>query len=435
MKREQALNRFDEQRRKMHEAEEEAEPDIAQDWTADLSAKIDYIIPFPGIARDIQQWILDSSFKPQPALALAATFSILSVCVGRSIQCEGIKGNILTLCLAESGEGKDWPLKAARKILQSVNLLDHAYGQMASGAALVDAICETPSALLLLDEIGHYFAGINSKNANQYSKEIMPIVTELYTSASDSYQEKKRKGQVARTIIEPNLSMMGISTERQIMDTLRSSEVADGSLARFLVLFGSTDVRINRKRISRARIPESIKDGLNALISTYSKPMMLCSTELGIDESYAEYKFDVEDRINLAAINLTDSRAQFKPFYHRQAVRAVQLALLLDQCQSIDVLEWCLKLVEQSTDVFIKKFCHLAADNDTERFVKIIERAIKEAGKKGISKQKFYDKTKQVNSQLKKAILADMIESQKIFIREQHVDGSQKPSTFYYWRK
>lgn len=406
----------------------------AQEWQSDLTSEIDYMIPFPGIAQDIQNWILATSIKPQPALALSATLVVLSTVFGRTIQCQGIKGNLMALCLAESGEGKDWPMKACKKLLDSIDLADRVHGQMASGAALVDALFETPSMMLVIDEVGHYFAGINNKNSNQYSREIMPIITEVYTSGSDMYYEKKRKGQDARKVIEPNLSMLGMSTERQIMDSLRTSEVADGSLARFIVVFGNNNVPIDRKRHSDPSVPVTIKNRLELLIN----PFLLCSKEIILTEQYDNAKRDMEDRFNDMAIDIgskSGDKAMFKPFYFRLAVRSMQMALLIDQCYSIDVLKWCESINEKTCDVFIKKFCHLSADNDTERFVKIIEAAIKEGGKEGISFSKFYDKTRRIDPSLKARIIQHMLDSNKIFTVDRRSEGALRASSYYFWKK
>jgi len=406
----------------------------AQEWRPDLSGEIDYMIPFPGIAQDIQQWIIETSIKPQPAIGFAATMIILSVIQGRNIQCQGIKGNIMTLCLAESGEGKDWPMKAVKKILSSVGMGDCVHGQMASGAALFDALYDSNSMALILDEVGHYFAGINSKSSSQYSRELMPMITQIYTSGADDYEEKKRKGQDVRKVQEPNLSMMGMTTERQIIDTLKTSEVADGSLARFMVIFGQNNVPINRNRKRDISVPDYIKNRLELM----KKPFLISSMQVPLSSDYQTAFDNVSDHFNQQAIelgNATGDKAMFKPLYHRIAVRSIQMALLIDQCYSLSVLEWCTDLARQSCDVFIKKFCHLAADNDNERHVKTIERAIKEAGKTGITKERFYDKTRSVESGMKKRILADMLESGKIFTLDQKIDGSTRASTVYFWKK
>ena len=407
--------------------------DEAQEWKVDLSGEIDYLIPFPCLARDIQEWIIATSVKVQPALAFAATMSVLAVVSGRDAQVGGTKGGFIGLCLAESGEGKDWPLKSCHRLLDSVGLSHHVYGEMASGAALVESIAATPSALLQIDEAGHYFATINSKGSSQFSREIMPIITKCYTSSADYYQDKARKGQDGIKIIEPNLNVLGMSTERQIMDTLKTSEVADGSLARFMVIFGLNNVSINQNRQCEATVPETIKSRLELLKGSQ---FLLKSKRIVLSDDYLARKIELEHYFNELAIKIGSSggdKAMFKPFYYRLAVRSIALSLLIDQCYSIDVLNWCADIVKQSCDVFVKKFCHLAADNDNEKYVKIIERAIKESGVTGITASQLYNKTRSVESGTKRRILNDLIEADMIFSDQDK--GIKKPITRYFWKK
>ena len=424
---------------------EQEQPEVfeAQEWQSDLSADIDFMIPAHfGIAADIQRWILDTSVKRQPAIALAATLSILSVVVGRHRQCDGIKGNIISVCLAESGEGKDHPLKCVDKILNAIGMGGHISGQLASGAALFEAVHKKCSVVLMLDEIGHYFTGINGKGANQYSKEIMPMITEMYTSANYQFRDKARAGREGEIVKEPNLSVIGMTTERQIIDNLRSSDVADGSLARFFVLFGNNNVLINTDsdKLNSNDVPQSIIDGLENLKNEFggNDDLFLNSKLLPIADDYRALKMRLMVDFNNKGIECGQqggNNAIFKPFYARLAVKAVCISLLVDQCQSVEILAWCADLVEKAQDVFVKKFLHLASDNENERLVKIIERAIKEAGKKGIVRKALYDKTKQVPTVQKNLILVDLLESDKIFTQQVRINGSQKPSTVYFWRK
>ena len=406
---------------------------VAQEWQPNLSGEIDYLIPFPCLALDIQQWIISTCVKVQPAMSFAATMAVLAVVSGRDTQVMGTKGAFMGLCLAESGEGKDWPLKSCHRLLDSVGLGHHVYGDMASGAALVESIQATPSALLQIDEAGHYFAAINSKGSNQFSREIMPIITKCYTSSADYYQDKARKGQEGIKIIEPNLNVLGMSTERQIMDTLKTSEVADGSLARFMVIFGLNNVSINQNRQCGATVPETIKSRLELLKGTQ---FLLKSKHIALTPDYLARKIELEHYFNELAIKIGTSggdKAMFKPFYYRLAVRSIALSLLIDQCYSIDVLNWCADIVKKSCDVFVKKFCHLAADNDNEKYVKIIERAIKESGVTGITATQLYNKTRSVESGMKRRIINDLVEADMIFSGEDK--GVKKPITRYFWKK
>jgi DNA polymerase III epsilon subunit-like protein len=409
-----------------------SEESEAQEWKPNISGEIDYIIPFTGIAADIQRWIIDTSKKIQPAISLAATLSILSMIIGRHVVCDGIKGNMLIICLAESGEGKDWPRQAIQKVLDAVDMGECVYGQVASGAALIESLNETPSMLLSLDEIGHYFQSINSKYSNQYAREIMPIITECYSSSADKYTPKVRKGEKVKSILEPNLSVFGLSTERQIMDNLKSSEIADGSLARFWMLFGTDNNLLNRKKLKNDDVPRKIIDGLNELKEKYHRRHILKSMPLEVSEEYEQKRWYLADYFNRKAIKVGGT---FKPLHNRDYVKCQQVALLIDQCASVQVLEWAAKLVEATTEIFIKKFQHMCADNENERLYKLLVAKIKESGKDGISARDLTRSTQQITPMLRKHMLRELEDVGSIFSRHNVLNSSHKATTFYFWAK
>jgi len=424
--------------------------DDVQDWNKDITNGIDYIIPFDGVAKDIQKWILSTSKIKQPAIALAATLAVLGVVIGRDIDYDGIKGNLMTVCIAGSGHGKDHPLKCADRLLESVGMGDRVYSRLASGAALFETVHRHQSCLLQIDEIGHYLGSINDKGSNQFSKEIMPMMTEMYTSASGVFRDKARKGESKKTITAPNLNVIGMTTERQVIDTMKTSTLADGSLARFLVLFGEEPKALNHSIIDKEP-PKDLIDKLMSLkVSTDDKVKLPSSdtdnagkgfkshSVLKQDDYYSEwvniqnYFFDNAGK----ARNSGGDDAMFEASHRRAAVMALQVALVIDQCKNIEVLKWAADLIEKSANVFAAKFKHLAADNETERLVKMVEGAIKEAGKNGITKKEFYNKTRQVPTVMKDGILKDLIGADKIrfddFVK---IKGSQRSSTVYYWLK
>ena len=423
---------------------EQVEPEVfeAQEWQSDLSADIDFMIPAHfGIAADIQRWILDTSVKRQPAIALAATLSILSVVVGRQINFNGIKGNIMSVCLAGSGHGKDHPLKCAEIILDKVGLGDNVYAQVASGAALFEAVHTTPSCLLQIDEMGHYLSSINSKGANPFLKEVMPMITRFYTDASTHFTDKGRKAESkGKKIEEPNLSLIGMTTENQIIETMRTSEVSDGSLARFLIMYGEKGTQIQTTRLSVRDVPDSIIDGLTALMDKHGRDNFgfMGSKAIEVSESYQnafnELSVRMNDKANELGADENSSNAMFEPFYHRVAVRSAQIALVIDQCQNIEVLKWAELLTVKTTEMFTKKFKHLAADNENEKMAKTVERAIVESGKNGITKSQLYDRTRKVSTIQKKMILDDLIESGKVFTDSRTEKGKQRAVTFYFWK-
>jgi len=407
----------------------------AQEWKPSLADELDYLIPFPGIARDIQRWILDTSIRQQPAIALAATMSIMATCTGRYTNVNGIKGNIMTVCIADSSEGKDHPLKSIEMILETVGLADSYYSRMASGAGLVDALDRSNSMIMVIDEIGHYFSGINNKASGAHSREIMPMLTEMYTSASGKYREKTRKGMIGRVISEPNLSLIGFSTENQLLEAVSANDLEDGSLGRFFFFFGGVDVRRHRNgRIKSKEVPDKITDALLKFKPRFIRDPYK-SSELTLTDEYQKEIEIIEDYFDDLAFNCDDKNRKFKPFYKRMAVKAVQMALLIDCCQDTEVLQWCAKMCQDTAEIFIKKFNHFVANGAQEANFKAVERAIKESGKKGISKRDLLRKLQNLRRTDRNSILTDMLETGLIFEKDLKIEGSRQTTKLYFWKK
>lgn len=406
----------------------------AQEWKPSLADELDYIIPFPGVARDIQKWILDTSIRQQPAIALAATMAVMATCAGRYANVNGIKGNIMTVCIADSSEGKDHPLKSVERILETVGLADSYYSRMASGAALVDALDRSNSMIMVIDEIGHYFSGINSKASGSYSREIMPMLTEMYTSASGKYREKTRKGMIGRVISEPNLSLIGFSTEAQLLEAVSANDLEDGSLGRFFFFFGGVDVRRHRGRIMSKEVPDKITDALLKFKPRFIRDPYT-SSDLVLTDEYQKEVERIEDYFDELAFSCDDKNKKFKPFYKRMAVKAIQMALLIDGCQDVEVLQWCAKMCQDTAEIFIKKFNHFVANGQQEANFKAVERAIKESGKKGISKRDLLRKLQNLRRTDRNSILADMLETGLVFEKEIKIAGSRQITKIYFWKK
>jgi hypothetical protein len=212
----------------------------------------------------------------------------------------------------------------------------------------------------------------------------------------------------------------------------------DGSLARFLVIFGEKHVQISRDRIKDKSVPVSISEALKRHINAIGKHELFNSESINVSDEYLEEKYLQDDKFNYMSIDMEKNggdKAIFKTLYKRISVMSLQLALLLDCGKSIETYEWCMRLVWSSADVFIKKFMHLCADNDNERYSKILQRVIKESGRDGLSKRDLTRKTQSIAPYLKKQLLSEFMEAGLIFMDDVKDHGSQKRTTKYYWKK
>ena len=415
----------------------------AQDWNPSLSGNIDFIIPFDGIAKDIQQWILDGQRRKQPGLSLCSTLAILSTAKGRIQNYEGsIKGNFMMIGLCESGDGKEYCLRVVEKALsqcknEKTNLGNLVQGQMASGAALIDAINEHGhTCAMVVDEIGHYLGGVSGKKANVYAAEIMPLMTELYTKSDGLFIGKSKKGEPGARILEPNLTLLGMSSEKQFLETLTEGMISDGSLARFFIVFGETDpppIFDSKSEPLPKHIAETLLDVYQMNIALYAGDFE--SNKLSVTDDYrSEFKW-LQEIFYAKALGCNGDKQKevFKPFYKRLAVKSLQMALLIDDCQSVEVLQWCAEICEKTLDIFIKKYNHNVAGSIYEVWNKTVEKAIKESGKKGISKNDLRVKTRAMPVDSRDKIINDLIKHEQVFTTNEEIHG--KINTLYFWRK
>lgn len=410
----------------------------AQDWINNISGGIDYIIPFDCEARDIQQWIMTTSQKKQPALAFLSAYSVLATLIGRSYIQSGIKGNLISIGLLESGMGKDWIMKSTKRLLSACGMDEAINDELASGAALFEAVSEAPdhNCFVCVDEVGHYFQSIKT-GGNQFSKEVLPMITKMYTSPADTYTGKRKLGSGIPRIERPNLCFLGMSTEGQIMDSMRTSELADGSLARFVVFFGDNSIELEDIDFN-PEVPEYLSEKLNSLKNYTAGRSCLGEIKINVSEKFKAEQKRLKmyfDRMALDIANGGTSKAKFAPFYRRLYVRAMHISILTDQCKDEKVLTWAADIVEKSNEILIKKFMHLSSDNETEKYAKLIEKAIKESGKKGIIHKDLINSTKLVPTRTRNEYLKELEDSGVIFTEKLRIKGSQKPSTKYFWKK
>jgi hypothetical protein len=341
----------------------------------------------------------------------------------------------MSICIAESGEGKDKPMKLAQKLITELGYGDRVYKKMASGAALMDALEESPSMNLIIDEMGNYLASVNGNRSNQFSKEIVGIITECYTSGSSSFTGKKLKDFHPEPILEPNISVIGSTTEGQLMNGLSSSDISDGSLARYFVVYGKNKMMPTRVSHDDSSIPKRLIHSIENLIKQCNSGVYLYSKSLNVSEEYLDEIFMFSTKTKYISNQLEGDKAMFCSMYNRVTVRAVEMAILIDQGKSITVLEWCWRACIKSVEVFALKYSHTASDNDNEKYIKIVQAKIKESGIDGISSKELLQKTRQVPSYVRKSCVTDMLDAGLIFSKKRKVEGSRQSSLLYFWRK
>ncbi|MEP0060447.1 DUF3987 domain-containing protein [Rhodopirellula bahusiensis] len=276
---------------------------------------------------------LETSFKQQPAFALAGALALTASLIGRKVKDEfGTRPNIQAISVGPTTCGKDHARQLNKKILSlSGNGAIAGSEKVTSDAAIYRALQESPSMLAQYDEFGRFLKTTNSASSSPWLFNVVTAMMELYTSTSDiAYKPKDyadRRNNIE--INQPCLVLHGTSTPDAIYEAFGASAVEDGFLGRCLIF--ESKLQPKRQMRPEKEIPESViktaefwKDftgfGKGNLAGTNPNPATVETTTeaAGIFESFYE----------LSHLHTTAQQAGY-PLWGRAEQKARQVALVL----------------------------------------------------------------------------------------------------------
>lgn len=195
----------------------------------------------PGVMGSMMKYILQTSPKPQPVLALGAVLTGMAAAIGRKVRLAewNTRPNIFIVGLAYSGAGKDRPMSAIKAIFKRAGLYDKLVGaeKIASDAGIV-AELHMPgkeSHVMLLDEIGHIFQAIGSRNASPHLAGVASTLMTIYTSSDKTFKGKSYADSTKNfTVEEPSVSLFGTTVPNALYRALRTDSIEDGLLSRIM---------------------------------------------------------------------------------------------------------------------------------------------------------------------------------------------------------
>ena len=237
--------------------------------------------------------------------------------MGRKYRTEtNLRSNLYVVGIADSGSGKNHAREIVNELFFEAGLAAHLGGnKIASGAGLLTALHRQPALLLQIDEFGMFLsAAADRKRSPRHITEILDNMTELYTAAGSVFLGAEYANHDGRNerrdIVQPCLCVYGTTTPLHFWNALQSSNVVDGSLARFIILPTEDDypeeaigrgIRTAPKRLLEqlrlvaaggGHVPTGNLAGLGAGTSTAVDPMTVPMTpEAG--EVFAELGADI----------------------------------------------------------------------------------------------------------------------------------------------
>jgi hypothetical protein len=393
--------------------------------------------------------------SPQPWLTLGAALAMFGAAAGRRYAGPtGLRTNIYAIGIAQSGSGKDHPLRSATRLMIDAGIANHVGGsKIASGAGLITAVTRNPSIFFPIDEVGFLIAAAaDRKRSPKHIIEIMDTLTEFYpladkTFLGTAYANDKEK---PREVIEqPCLCMFGVTTPRIFWGSLSSANMEDGSLARMLIFETDNNYPDLQHNLTPTPMPESLIDVVKAISNGAEghNPFPMGNGSAIVPKPYSVPYADAETAIKAKAMREMQQSMlrkhegeQIASIIARLAENAFKVALIKaitdnpanPKITSTD-LDWAMGISRQSVETLMNAAKERVADSEHETITKRLMRVIADAGSAGIDGTSLSRKTQFIDRRKRGDIIAGLIEAGMIRAMKMPKPTTGGPDKFVYF--
>jgi hypothetical protein len=402
----------------------------------------------PGWLRDLGDGALAqfvahtcaSAPSPQPWLTLGAGLAMFGAAAGRRYAGPtNLRTNLYAIGVADSGGGKDHPLRASTRLMIAAGLADHiGSSKIASGAGLLTAITANPSIYFPLDEVGFLIASAaDRKRAPRHLTEIIDNLTEFYSLADSTFlgiayaNAKERPREV---IEQPCLCLFGVTTPGVFWGALSTDNVIDGSLARMLIFESENHYPDPQHQLATNEPPADLVELVKAVAkgADGSSPFPLGNAAAAIPKPYTvPYATpQAEARARAMREEQIDMLRRYQGTHltgiiARLAENAAKLALIKAITDNPGTpaittadLDWGMGIARRSVQTLMQAVKERVADNEYEACVKKVHKVIADAGSAGIDGKALSRKTQTVDRRKRIEIIAHLEEAGMIRVME-----------------
>lgn len=240
----------------------EPEPEPAFN-VADPGAFPAELLKVPGLIGEVMKLNLANAFRPQPTLALAGALALQAVIAGRRVKDRaGNRTNVMLLGVGASASGKEYARSLNSRILRAAEMGDHAIDELASEAALANALAAQPSLLVQIDEMGRFLATTSDARGASHLYGVPTLLLKLWSAAGGAYEKVYADRKRNIMIVEPCCVLYGTTVPDNLYPAFNSESVRGGLLGRMMILEAPLGLPDDQDGTSDPDIPESI---LNAV--------------------------------------------------------------------------------------------------------------------------------------------------------------------------
>ena len=409
----------------------------------------------PGLVGWLAQWIVDTSRRPQPVLALGAALAIVGTAAGQRVYGPTGAGlHLYVLGIGRTAVGKDRPLKACVSALKAAGL-DRLVGgsSFISMQAVINSTERNPVSLWAMDEFGSFLKRINGKNASSWEGAVSGALRTMWSAGYDTHMTQEAASCPRREIFAPCLSIFGVSTPEEFLESVSDGDVKNGLLNRMLILPQARHVVDSDPKIRDLRLPAKLVTALRELrggdpasllvdVAAPATPDGVAPLWLEWDnaagwEGAAERSWRRGLAAPLDALQASEelNGGRESDFFCRTPEMALRIASIIavgrgsTTVNVVDVM-WGAELAAKSAHAFREAFrSHVSSSDHAER-VEFVERVIK--ARRMITRSDLTRAAaKRMDSRQLSGVLAMLVEAGKI-AAEQVRRGTRGPSSAAY---
>ncbi|MBF0436486.1 MAG: PriCT-2 domain-containing protein [Magnetococcales bacterium] len=409
-----------------------------------------------GIMKMLVDYTLETSTRPQPVLAVGNAICALGALIGRRFRTESdVRSNIYIIGIADSGSGKNHSREVITNLFITAELDKYLGGnRIASGAGLLRAVFDHPAILFQQDEFGMFLqAAADRKRSPKYITDILDLMTELYSSSGTTFlgpeyalQDDKHK---RKDIQQPCLCMYGTTTPLLFWSALKSANITDGSLARFLIFRVQEDYPESNKKNLLLPLPGELVDAVKILSECGSMGGNLSGHTKGpetkIEPRVVPMNPEAKGLFGTLNVEMTQllrqvSGSRYSPILARVWENSAKIALI--RAASFDPINpvirgvdaaWAIAAVKDSVNKLIVDVERHVADNQTEQNHKQMLEVIRAAGPAGITLGGLAQDARFLDRRPRMEVLQTLVESGQVemFTRRSRT----RPATVYRIRR
>ncbi|MBF0263147.1 MAG: PriCT-2 domain-containing protein, partial [Magnetococcales bacterium] len=407
-----------------------------------------------GVLKELLEFMLATATQPQPILAVGNALCALGALMGHRFRSEtNLRSNLYIVGIAESGSGKNHSREVINQVFHDAGLFGFLGGnRIASGSGLLAAMHRHPPILFQQDEFGMFLqAAADRKRSPRYLTEILDLMTEIHSAAGTVFLGPEYGGikdaKDRKDIVQPCLCVYGTTTPVLFWSALKSANVADGSLARFLILKTRDDYPERNRRNASCDTPPSLIESLIQLSKSGGKGK---GNLAGITTDGSTILNPSVVPMSLEAISLFDALGEtittqlrrsrgslYSPILARVWEHAAKVAMIraVAANPSSPVIRrqdahWAIALVRYSVNTMIQDVEHHVADNLIEQNHKRVLEIIRAAGRNGVTKTDLGNKSRFLTRRERNEILAEL-EDDGIIRAVQIQSRGDKPIAVY----